>query len=248
MYMMNEIVKPGFGELTMLLLDDKKRADIPKTMVFVDDINAGMQIANYFQSLLRGALRLQRGEIIQPYSSNLSTGTRETFMQDFEIGDIQFLVCTDAAGMGVNIQNVTRIIQWRLAEHLTLAFVLQRIRQAGQDSNLSAVSIVFVDTKYIILTNKRGNDFCHYTIAIHPRREDSERTADIISTIYKDNLQTRKTKKQGDYYKINPALLWFVNTVGCRRCLTLKFFLNNSFFRGNDRVFCCDNCMWDEYE
>ena len=54
---------------------------------------------------------------------------------------------------------------------------------------------VTVNAKYIILANKKSNEFCHYTIAIHPGNEDSECAADIISTIYKNNFQTRKTKK-----------------------------------------------------
>lgn len=55
-YMVNEIVKRAFGELAMLLPHDGRKADIPKTMVFVDKIDESIQIVDFLEFLLRQIL------------------------------------------------------------------------------------------------------------------------------------------------------------------------------------------------
>ena len=110
-YMVQEITKPGFGELDMLLSEGGGVADVPKTMVFVDSINEGIRITTYLRSILDESMRELKNDIIRPFASNLRASTRTMFMDNFRLGNTRILVCTDAAGMGVDVRDVKRSIQ-----------------------------------------------------------------------------------------------------------------------------------------
>lgn len=92
--------------------------DIPKTYLYVDDINTGTQIVDHLASLLKSRLQpcppstghtstsaharqcssLTPG-VIRPFNATLSKEYRNIAMAKFREGDIRILVCTDAAGM-----------------------------------------------------------------------------------------------------------------------------------------------------
>ena len=77
-------------------------------------------------------------------------------MDSFVEGYTRVLVCTDAAGMGVNIPDIKVIIQWKLAEHLTIAALWQRIGRAGRDQSLCAVSVVLLRSGTSFLQMQRA--------------------------------------------------------------------------------------------
>lgn len=87
--------------------------------------------------------------------------------------------------------------------------------------------------------------FHDYTTAIEPY--DSMQVTKIISTFYKNNFQNKKVKTPTAYHALDLAILWFVNTTGCRRCLALICFMSNSFFTRQTAHFCYDNCMYDKW-
>ena len=251
-YMVQEIKKKRFQELDILLPSGEVVAvasvqDIPKTMIFVDKIDEGILIAEYLQLLLPQHMSHQENEIIRPFSSNLQASTREYFMDEFRNGNTRMLVCTDAAGMGVNIPDVARAIQWKISDHLVLAALLQRIGRAGREKRLPAVAIVFVESKHFLETNIADDQkslFCEYTTAIGPG--DRERAKEIILTLYKDNYQNKKSKAPTPYHAIAPAILWLVNTTGCRWYLALACFMSDFFYQGASHAACCDHCMYNQ--
>ena len=55
--------------------------------------------------------------------------------------------------MGVNIPNITRVIQLKLADHLTLAVLMQRIGRAGHKASIPAISMLFVEDIHLLLEN-----------------------------------------------------------------------------------------------
>ena len=90
--------------------------------------------------------------------------------------------------MGVDILDVTRAIQWKICNHLVLASLLQQIGRAGRDKTLSAVAIVFVESKHFLpegIASDENSLFCAYTIAIGPG--NAQLAEEIISTLYKNN-------------------------------------------------------------
>lgn len=63
--------------------------------------------------------------VIRSFHASLEASTRVDFLGGFRRGDTRIMICTDAAGMRVDIPDVQVVIQWKLAEHFTLAGLWQ---------------------------------------------------------------------------------------------------------------------------
>ena len=247
-YMVQKITKPGFGELDALLFQEKGIADMPKTMIFVDSINEGVGITMYLCSMLHGPMRESKDIIVRLLASNLRASTRVMFMDNFRLGNTRILVCTNAAGMGVDVRDVKCSIQYKITDHLLFAALVQQIGQAGQDPNVLTVSIVIVKPRNFFPEDvglQLESLFREYTSAIGPL--DCKRAEEIISTMYKAYLEPKKEKAPSGYYKVDPALLWFINTIGCCQYLALACFMSDSFFQSLTSTSCCDNCMYSHW-
>lgn len=109
-YMVQDIQQKGLGELNMPTSKTGGVGSIPKTMTFVDDINGGAAMAVHLRSLLPTSMR-NKDEIARTFSSNVEANTREVLMRDFQNGNTRIWVCTDAAGVGIDIRDVARAIQ-----------------------------------------------------------------------------------------------------------------------------------------
>lgn len=79
-------------------------------MLFVDKIDNAMAITNYLRNLLLSENCNQEEVLIRTYYSNLEIKTQIDFIEDFRNRDTRILICTDAARMGINIPNVTRVV------------------------------------------------------------------------------------------------------------------------------------------
>lgn len=108
-----QITKPGFEDLRFLIPSD---GPIPKTMIFVDNIDDSMTIAALLRAALPKYLRAKGDLLIRTFNSNLETSTRSEFLEDFRNGDTRIWVYTDAAGMGVYIGN----IKWGFSGNLLI--------------------------------------------------------------------------------------------------------------------------------
>ncbi len=76
------------------------------------------------------------------FYSNMKATTRIDIMEDFWNGEIRILIYTDAAGIGVNIPNITHVIQWKISEKLTFASFMQRFGQARRNPRIAAVLLL----------------------------------------------------------------------------------------------------------
>ena len=72
-------------------------------MIFVDKIEDGLKMAEYLRSLLSESIRKKGDQIIQAFLSNQEPSRQEFFIKEFKDGNTRILICTDAAGMRVNI-------------------------------------------------------------------------------------------------------------------------------------------------
>lgn len=106
--MVNSITKLGFQDLDLLI---SKAGLIPKTMVFVNKIDEGIALAAHLKSLLPPKQHSQRDLLIRIFNSNYETSTQSDFLEDFWMKETRILIYIDAAGMSVNILNITRVIQ-----------------------------------------------------------------------------------------------------------------------------------------
>ncbi len=151
--------------------------------------------------------------------------------------------------MGVNIRNVACAIQWKISDHHALASLLQRISRAGRDKTLLTVFIICIESKYVLpdgIVRVKNSSFCNYRTAIGPH--DTTQAAKIISTFYNNNFQNMKVRTLTLYHTLDPAVLWFINTTGCRRHLAVACCMSNSFFTRQTAHACCDNCIYDEWD
>ena len=102
--------KSKFRDLDFLIPDVGGASAIEKTMIFVDSISEGIEMAKYLRTLLPEKLQCKAHRIIRSFSSVLETSTKSTWLDDFLNGDTRIIICTDAAGMGIDIPDIRRVI------------------------------------------------------------------------------------------------------------------------------------------
>ncbi|EJD49191.1 hypothetical protein AURDEDRAFT_161681 [Auricularia subglabra TFB-10046 SS5] len=101
--------------------------------------------------------------LLQPYKS--------TRIERFRNGKLWGMVCTDAAGMGLDITNAQSAIQYGI-ERLDMTDMWQRYGRVGRNRSMQAACILFVEDKYYpkVEKHKRGDDDDDED-AIAPREE-----------------------------------------------------------------------------
>ncbi|KAI0651872.1 P-loop containing nucleoside triphosphate hydrolase protein, partial [Trametes meyenii] len=129
--------------------------DIPKTYVYVDNIALGGEIIDYLDDKLasrflantrsgrRCRARSLRQGLIRPFNATLSQHYRDLTMAHFRQGSIRILVCTDAAGMGCNIPDIDRVVQWKLPA--TFSNFIQRAGRAARGRDRQGLAVLLVE-------------------------------------------------------------------------------------------------------
>ncbi len=71
----------------------------------------------------------------------------------------------------------------------------------------------------------------------------------VVLSMYNNNIQIRREKDLSIFYKIDPPLIWFLNTIGCHKCLVLVCFVDDTAFGSHaPDISCCNNCFYNLYE
>ncbi|WP_375449376.1 hypothetical protein [uncultured Nostoc sp.] len=79
--------------------------------------------------------------------------------------------------------------------------------------------------------------------------ENRGQITDVTPKLYRDNFDSNMRKTGNAYQKTNPAVLWFLNTTGCRRCLILACFMCKQAFKIRPDISnCCDNCVYNSVD
>ena len=241
---LSEILVPAHGAVW----------EMPKAMVFVDSIEGAHDIATSLQrSLCCRGFALPDAELaVRPFSANSEQATRKAFMEAFKMGNTRVLVCTDAAGMGVDIRNVQVVVQWGLSNHLTLATLWQRIGRAGRDPGMRAVSVVFVEERYVLPEDTSEGDFAGFTQPVVPHNAGSRQAVrKLVGGFYRNPVTAAPSsssgmqgKSESTYYQIDPGLLFYVNTVGCRCRAIMAAFMDAAAYSDPRNTDCCDNILY----
>ncbi|KAF8242253.1 hypothetical protein K440DRAFT_509048, partial [Wilcoxina mikolae CBS 423.85] len=94
------------ADLNVLVPDGESvtPGDIPKTMVFIDNVIAVMHVVHQLRWILPA--RLRNADVVRPYYGEASASGNAKTQQLFRDGTTRILVCTSAAGMGVDIPDV----------------------------------------------------------------------------------------------------------------------------------------------
>lgn len=161
----------------------ERPADIPKTIVFVDNRRSVWSLTTHLLQVARDEYGLEKfstgdfSHLIADYSTILSQKHRDAVLHDFAAGYVRILVCTEAAGMGVDIADVQRVIQWGVPNFINLSTLWQRMGRAGRSRETQAVFTLWLQKSMRIKTND--------TLAIYrsPIKDNDPTSKAIMSSI-----------------------------------------------------------------
>lgn len=245
-YVVAEVTKRKYEELSFLVPSSGGVESIPKTMIFIDNVDEAIEVAMYLRTKLPGGPHVDKAKlVIRSTSSYLEPSTRSKFLEDFRKGNTRILVCAECAVINLDIPDITRIVQWKIPKRLTFAVLIQRLGRAGMDALLPAVALVFVEKKHILpddMHEINDSDFKNSRAPVEI--EDWLGTSGLVAALYKNNLPTTREKTGSVYGTIDPAILWLINSVGCRRRLILACIMCETALRLKATGNCCDNCLY----
>lgn len=127
--------------------------DIPKTLIYVDKIDDALDIAYTLRRKMPAILidsagpaqvQVGRMESVRTYFASTDEEAKDLTNEMVEDGRCRIAICTDAFGMGVDIRDVVRVIQWDVTEGLCLNSLIQRLGRAARDPSATAVGIIYV--------------------------------------------------------------------------------------------------------
>ena len=214
--------------------------------MFVDSIDEAHNIAIYLREAMPARFLPYQNQMLNPFSSNLEADTRTEFMEAFRSSVIRILICTGAAGMGVDIPDVDVVIQWRLHPHLTLATLWQRIGRAGRLKTRIAVSEIYVEPRYMLPESlPPGSVVTGYQQPLCAGNEEIRIAArQLVEQFYPDRDCGKMTKTGSCYERVDLPLLFYLNTTGCRCRAVMAAVLDAAAFQGTRESDCCDNILY----
>ncbi|KAL7271713.1 ATP-dependent DNA helicase RecQ [Rhizina undulata] len=225
---------------------------IPKTMLFVDDRVSAQDIVFQLMQLLPVPLQHLPG--VRAYSSITSRKVNEKHVQLFICGEIRILGYTDAAGLGVNIEDVERIVQWNLPLSNSFDTLWQSIGRCVRNKDLKGMGLLFFEHDKAVtpMENSSTEDDVQSgydrSSLISFLRKAEPGCEDFVMYLYTDS-QVKKFSSRSKV-SVDPRLVCFTSTTSCRRQVILYLLSDNQAGKpfpnstsdtpnyGN-----CDNCI-----
>ncbi|RPA71414.1 hypothetical protein BJ508DRAFT_218046, partial [Ascobolus immersus RN42] len=142
-------------ELNFLVEGYPDTSFIPKTLLYVDYRAKAQGIAIHLRQQLGktpavdGISAKEIESTIGVYSSIIPPPIRDHLFKRFRKGEVRILVCTDACGMGMDIHNVERVVQFGITESLTISDLVQRIGRCARGKDINGAAFIFIQEKYI---------------------------------------------------------------------------------------------------
>jgi superfamily II DNA helicase RecQ len=268
--LVSKIRSPDLKELNILV--PTTPSDIPPTPVYCDDKQTVRLIATHLRQRLLEAQSLKDESLVRVYHSAIDEEPRKVFMDELKTGKSKFLICTDACGMGVDLRIIKRVVQWKLSSQVKLTNLWQRFGRGGRDCNINAVAILFaqknlfleptddaieeeedyIESANIRKSKKKKSNLCERSYYEKMRHPVTSETRDVTRALMQELwdqdpiAQTSPPKCSTSWKAIDPALIHFINTQGCRHKCVLAY-LDDDDIYGKEGHGCCDNCMVDEF-
>ncbi|KAF8457085.1 P-loop containing nucleoside triphosphate hydrolase protein [Kalaharituber pfeilii] len=132
---------------SVILMNCSDPGRIRKTMIFIDSRQTVCSVVDQLERRL--APVLQGREVIMDYSTILSEQRREATMLNFKDSLIRrkkntrVLVCTEAAGMGLDVEDIEVVIQWTIPSHLNLPGFIQRAGRCARNPEIQGAAILY---------------------------------------------------------------------------------------------------------
>ena len=158
----------NFSSLYFLLNDaiDKAKtqatpARIPKTIVFVDGHSLVSRVATVFRHVLLqltcavdGARYVASpassaycvGTVVQTFTSTTATADKESRYKEYRSpsSKTRIMVATTSLGMGVNVPDILRVVQWRFPIDKQISDLWQRLGRCSRTPGMQGVGHVFL--------------------------------------------------------------------------------------------------------
>ena len=138
------------------------------------------------------------------------------------------------------------MVQWKIADHLTFADLTQQLSRCGRDPDMPALALVFIEQMHILPDNvdtiTESNFKDSRALVEATNAAEAER---LIAALYEKNMPSKKEKLISAYHKLDPAIVWYVNTISCHRRLLLAYFMCKSIFKPKAIKYCCNNCLYE---
>ncbi|KAG0247276.1 ATP-dependent DNA helicase sgs1, partial [Mortierella polycephala] len=167
------------------------------TIVYFD---SGDDLTNaYFHLLSRIRASASQPSLLQSnqiakYYADLAPETKQLYMSKFKRGEVRMLLSTEAAGMGCDISDILRVVQFRFPKTITV--LAQRLGRAARDPNLQGSGIlIYPRTDFHKLRTMEAD--LHDFIMTDCRRkhfnnvfENEHKTVTNCCDLYDDSLPT----------------------------------------------------------
>jgi superfamily II DNA/RNA helicase len=129
--------------------------DIRKTLIFHDGVNKGIDIANELIARLPSSMEgVDSSVTIANYFGDLDALSKTTILQNVRSGSTRVVICTDAFGLGIDVEDIEVVIQWGVSEKLIGSTLAQRIGRAARDPQRMGVAVVYVQSFILDYINR----------------------------------------------------------------------------------------------
>ncbi|KAK3812109.1 MAG: P-loop containing nucleoside triphosphate hydrolase protein [Benniella sp.] len=118
--------------------------DFKKTIVYCQTILQSIKATAHLRALVGPA----DASKIAPYHALFSSRYKERVMEEFNRDRIRLLFATEAVGMGCDLDNVVRVVQFKLPS--TILSLVQRLGRAARDPLLQGFGILIVPPEQTI--------------------------------------------------------------------------------------------------
>lgn len=136
------------------------------------------------------------------------------------------------------------VVQYRIPKHLTLADLWQRLGRCARQASIAGLGLTFVDDKYLLPStfnsDPEAQRLAQFVQGVTPEHRDT--ISDFVHSMYTGSRAD--SSGQSVFSKIDPAMLWVVNTHGCRMRAILAAFDDPETYTEICSNCQCDNCFF----
>jgi hypothetical protein len=228
---------------------------IPKTLIFIDDRTLCCTLTTELIKRFQPHLANEAQVVISEHHSTLSAKALKRNLRALREGVCRIMVCTDAVGMGLDVPDIERIVQWRVPLWLTVSGWWQQAGRAARDPNLAGTAIVYYDPGLQVNSEspfsgrtdvEQELEAVYTACALAAKAPDGDDDEDRdYSSVAGKRLLKSALPCEGE-------LLWYLNTNGCLRDVAMHYLGLKSVVRpqfnelGQGAPCCCRCYKWSE--
>lgn len=244
-------------ELAPFIKETEGAEGIIPTIIYMDDRQDCKELAVRHRLLLKDASRRENAlQVIRPFSSACSSEYQAHTLELMHSGVCKVIYATASASNGIDFTGIRHIVQYGLnATTMDFCSFIQRSGRSGRCLDAPCIAVLFAQMRFILPRLPSGDSELETAFAKY--RKPVQRPSSVtMRDLYKHPFTKSQKHNQGTAPRttvqrlgdLDPMLLWFINTTGCRRQLLLEYFTDpfNPNAPEDSRYVCCDVCHRDK--